>query len=240
MPPAPGLNAVHIPCPDCLRHVPSGRFRHAAGEHLSRHLHREGFATVVLRGSYEEAGDTGLHRVQPGDVVMHRPWERHLDRFGRSGAQVLVLPLPTDCAGTHGRVVDADALARLAERDLPAAVRALSTQWQSGDAPARDWPALLARDLLADPALSLSEWSHRHGLHPGSVSRGFAQVFEVSPRAYRLQARGHHALRALAGSSNLGALAQHCGFADQAHLNRTLRAMTGMTPRQLRVAAAVR
>jgi len=238
MPAAPGLNEVHLSCPDCLRHVPSGRFGHASGECLPRHLHREAFATVVLEGSYEEAGDTGLHRVRAGDVVAHRPWERHLDRFGSGGAQVLVLPLPPAFPGTHGRVADPDALARLAERDLAEAGQALLAQWRA-DAPSPpDWPALLARDLLADPSLLLSEWSRRHGLHPGSVSRGFAQVFELSPRAYRLQARGHHALRTLDTATSLAELAQRCGFADQAHLHRTLRAMTGLTPRQLREAAA--
>lgn len=229
------MNAVH-PCPDCLRQVPNGRFQHAGGECLPRHLHREGFATVVLAGGYEEAGDTGLHRVVPGDVVLHRPWERHLDRFDRRGAQVLVLPLPPGCDGPHGRVADPDALARLAGHDPAAAAHALPAAWQPA-APARlDWPALLARDLREDPSLCLGKWSDRHGLHPGSVSRGFAQVFELSPRAFRLQARGHRALQGLAGSSTLAGLAHQCGFADQAHLNRTLRAMTGMTPRQLRAA----
>jgi len=227
------LNAVHS-CPDCLRVVPSGRFRHAAGERLPRHLHREGFATVVLDGGYEEAGDTGLHRVAPGDVVLHRPWERHLDRFDRRGAQVLVLPLPTGCDDTQGRVADPDALARLAGRDPSAAAGALAAAWQPAASARLDWPALLARDLREDPSLCLGQWSDRHGLHPGSVSRGFAQVFELSPRAFRLQARGHRALQGLAGRLTLAALAQQCGFADQAHLNRTLRAMTGMTPRQLR------
>ena len=36
---------------------------------------RIGFATVVLADHYVEAGDTGRHRVEPGDVLPHRGYE---------------------------------------------------------------------------------------------------------------------------------------------------------------------
>jgi AraC-like DNA-binding protein len=54
--------------------------------------------------------------------------------------------------------------------------------------PARlsDWPDLLAQALMADPQLCLGDWASRRGLHLGSVSRGFRQVFGVAPVAYRL------------------------------------------------------
>ena len=229
------MNAVHTRCPDCLREVPAGRFRHARGERLPRHLHREAFVTVVLSGGYEEAGDSGLHRVRAGDVVWHDGWERHLDRFDGGTTDVLVLSLPMNWRhGVHGRIADPDVLARLHERDPRAALQALDRHWQPAAANAMDWPAQLAHDLLQDPALRLDAWSAGHGLHPGSVSRGFGQVFGLSPQSFRLQARGHQALRRLReGQGSLGALAHACGFADQPHLNRTLLAMTGMTPRQL-------
>ena len=233
--PRNGLNAVHTRCPDCLRQVPAGRFRHAQGERLPRHLHREAFVTVVLGGGYEEAGDSGLHRVVAGDVVWHAGWERHLDRFDGDTTDVLVLPLATAWRhGVHGRIADPDALARLHEHDPRAALQALDRHWQPATTAALDWPAQLAQDLLRDPALRLDDWSAGHGLHRGSVSRGFGQVFGLSPQAFRLQARGHHALHGLReGGASLGALAHACGFADQPHLNRTLLAMTGMTPGQL-------
>jgi hypothetical protein len=45
-----------------------------------------------LKGSYVEAGDTGRHCVTEGDVIVHRDYESHLNRFGPHGAEVLVLP----------------------------------------------------------------------------------------------------------------------------------------------------
>lgn len=226
------MNVVHTRCPDCVRELPAGRFRHGEGERLPRHLHRETFATIVLSGHYEEAGDSGLHRVQPGDVLWHAAWERHLDRFGHGTTEVLVLALDERWPhGVHGRVADPDQLVRLAEQDSRAVVQSLLQEWQQAKPASMDWPARLANDLLQDPALRLDDWSSSHGLHPGSVSRGFGQVFGLSPQAFRLQARGHLALRRMReGRLKLGDIAHDCGFADQPHLNRTLLAMTGMTP----------
>jgi AraC-like DNA-binding protein len=237
------LNAFHPAsassahaCAACLRATPTGRQRHGRGEVLGRHLHRHAFAALVLSGVYCEAGDSGLHHVAPGDVLLHGAHERHLDRFGHRGSDVLVLPLPDTWQGSaHARIADPDRIARLAERDVAAAVAELQRALVA-TAPANDdWPALLARDLLDDPDLSLRHWGDTHGLHVGSISRGFRRVFELSPSAFRLHARSHAALRLVRNTTMTGAsIAQACGFADQAHMSRALRAMTGLPPSQLR------
>lgn len=191
---------------------------------------------MVLSGHYEEAGDSGLHRVAPGDVLLHGAHERHLDRFGAAGSDVLVLPLPAGWRGAaRARASDPDRIVRLAERDVAAAAAELLAGLLPAPPVDHDWPARLAHALLEDPGLSLSHWSEAHGLHRGSLSRGFRRVFEVSPKAFRLQARTHAALRLLHGRTLRGAeVAQACGFADQAHMGRALRALTGLSASQLR------
>ena len=203
---------------------------------LGRHLHRHAFAAVVLSGAYVEAGDSGLHRVVPGDVLFHGAHERHLDRFGHGGSDVLVLPLSETWQGAaHARVVDPDRIVRLAEHDVGHAVAELLHAPTPATRTTNDWPALLARALLDDPDLSLQRWGEAHGLHRGSMSRGFRRVFELSPRSFRLHARTHAALRLVRGTTMTGASIAHaCGFADQAHMSRALRAMTGLPPSQLR------
>jgi AraC-like DNA-binding protein len=210
--------------------------RHAPNERLPRHRHREPFAAVVLSGGYEEAGDTGRHRVRAGDVVLHRAFESHGDAFDRGGARVLVLPPPAAWSGiSRGRVDDPDLLARLAERDAAAAVAALAEAFAPVAAPPIDWPDQLAAALRSDPDLSLADWAAAAGLHPGSVSRGFRQLFGLTPAAFRLVQRTHRALEAILRTEDpLSDVAQACGFADQAHMSRAVLRLTDTPPARLR------
>jgi AraC-like DNA-binding protein len=232
----PGDDCIRHACPACARATPIGRQRHGRREALARHLHAQAFAALVLSGSYEEAGDSGLHRVSPGDVLLHGTHERHLDRFGAAGSNVLVLPLPADWRGAaRARASDPDRIVRLAERDIPAAVAELLAGLLPAPPVDHDWPARLACALIEEPGLSLADWGEAHGLHRGSLSRGFRRVFGLSPKAFRLHARTHAALRLLHGRTLRGAeIAQACGFADQAHMGRALRALTGLSASQLR------
>jgi AraC-like DNA-binding protein len=210
--------------------------RHAPGEFLPRHVHEVGFATIVLSGGYVEAGDTGRHRARPGDALIHRPYEFHLDRFDRDGAEVLIVPLLAErFACATGRLRDVDAIARFAESDAFAAGEAIREQLDPMPVALPDWPDMLARDLREDPGLSLSEWGAAHGLSAGTISRGFGQLYGVAPATYRLLQRTHRAIRAIMGSRTpLAVIAQNCGFADQAHMVRSVRRVTGLAPGTLR------
>jgi len=222
-----------------VRPADPGRTRHGPREDLPRHPHDHAFAALVLSGGYVEAGDTGRHAVEAGDVLLHRAWESHLDRFDGRGAEVLVLPIAdADAARLAGRIADPDTIARLAESDRIAAADALLAKLAPRPITYADWPDLLAAALREDPNLSVTLWADRSGLHPGSVSRGFRQVFGVTPMAYRLIQRTRSALIAIRTSvSPLSAIASDCGFADQAHMSRAIRSLTEATPNALRRAA---
>lgn len=216
---------------------PRNRTFHAPHETLARHQHAHGFAAVVLAGRYAEAGDTGCHRVGPGDVLIHQPFESHLDRFDARGAEVLVVPLARPWTGPLlGTLADCDAIVRAAERDATHAVGLIAQTLEARASVAGDWPDLLARALVDDPALPLQAWAASRGLHSGSLSRGFGEVFGIAPARFRLVARTHRALRALRHTRmSLGDVAQACGFADQAHMTRAVRALTAASPRRLRI-----
>lgn len=239
------LNQIHdpngMPRPGA-RPLTAGPMRHPPHERLGRHRHDEAFVALVLAGGYVEAGDTGRHRLRPGDVLVHRCWEYHLDEVAASGAQVLILPMPAAWDGpTHAAAADPDAIVRLAERDLPAALGLLTSGLTERVAPPQDWPDLLAARLRDDPDAPLASWARELGLHPGSLARGFRQVFGVTPAAYRLFQRTHRALGHIAaGDAGLAAVAAQCGFADQAHMSRAVRRMTGLAASQLRRGAVGR
>jgi AraC-like DNA-binding protein len=210
--------------------------RHQPREHLPRHPHDHGFAALLLSGGYVEAGDTGRHRLEPGDVLVHRSWESHLDGFGVRGAEVLVFALEDDAAlPVLGQIADPDTLVQLSERDPVEALQVFQANLAPRVATVSDWPDMLAQALRDDPSLCLGEWADASGLHLGSVSRGFGQAFGVSPVAYRLVQRTRRALYALTATCDpLSAIAHDCGFADQAHMTRAVVRLTQATPMALR------
>ena len=247
MPVQLGKSAVGAACVMCLEPIsrnpsPDGtavwptpmRTRHAPGETLNRHRHDGAFAAIVVSGNYVEAGDTGRHRLGPGDVVFHVPFESHLDRFDRSNTEVLNLPLPARMKlPVVGTLSDPDSIVRLAEHDAPAAIMALQTSVTERMEPAEDWPDALATELLRDPDTNLTHWAVQSGLHPGSLSRGFRQQFGVTPAKFRTIVRIHSAIRRLAELS-LSEAALESGFADQAHMTRAARQMTGLPPGRIK------
>ena len=58
-----------------------GRERYASRQLIERHRHRDFYAAVVLSGRYEEAGAAGRLEACAGDVLVHHPFDAHLDRF---------------------------------------------------------------------------------------------------------------------------------------------------------------
>jgi AraC-like DNA-binding protein len=215
-----------------FRDTGHGAERLAARSHVPRHRHLEAYAAIVLAGGYVEAGDGGRWRVSAGDVVIHDRMEAHQDHIGPGGCALVNLPI-TGAPPAPGvfRTADLDDIARLARRDPRAAAASLLSRPLSPVAPLGDWPDLLARRLADAPAVSLGAWAEAVGLAPESVSRGFALAYGVAPSRYRLELRARRAWFMIrAGGQGLAAIAQDCGFADQAHLTRTLSRLTGRSP----------
>lgn len=207
-----------------------GREQFAQGT-MPRHRHDFGYMCLVLRGHFVEAGDAGRFRLAPGDVLVHHPFEAHLDLLAAGGAEFLNLPLP-QAATPPGRfrLADPDAIARLAEHDPFAAAEAAVAGWTQAPGEA-DWPDLLARDLAALRPLSITRWASRHGLAAATVSRGFRQAYGTTPARFRAELRARYAWSRLAAVDvPLVQLALEMGFADQAHMTRSVRALTGAPP----------
>src|SRR3546814_14131942 len=105
-----------------------------AAADIARHHHREPYATVVLTGAYEAAGDAGRMAAEAGEVLLHGAFSAPRDRIPANRTVVLDLPLPF--AGRdwpdRGRIADP---ARLVRRPAPGrveAVRAASKSIVSG------------------------------------------------------------------------------------------------------------
>jgi AraC-like DNA-binding protein len=207
---------------------------------LPRHIHKHAYAALVLTGCYEEAGDVGRLQVHAGDVVLHDAFEAHLDRFPASGTTILNISLPAQCAFQPGlgKIDNPDYIVRIAEKnEVEAAVLLLSLA-KIQKPKYLDWTDELAAALMQDPSLRLSYWSEKKGIRLWTMSRGFAQVFDISPSAFRAYTRTRQAWKAIQTSDQpLAGIATQLGFADQSHMTRSVKNMTGKGPHAWRLAA---
>lgn len=205
--------------------------------YAGRHSHSYAFAALVLKGGYEESGDAGRFEVRAGDVILHDRFEAHCNRGSTFGAVILHLALPTDAEfpSGAGQIADPDLIAREAER-RPASAAALLLRTTQMKAPHfRDWPEQLAAELAHNTSLNLTAWSNERGIAPWTLSRGFESVFGVSPSGFRAVARARRAWKAIRASGEpLVDIATRLGFADQAHMTRSVRQLTGNAPRDWR------
>jgi AraC-like DNA-binding protein len=200
---------------------------------IGRHVHKSAYAALAVSGCYEEAGDSGRHRVQAGNVVLHQAFEAHLDRIPTSGAVVLNVPLPAQYAlrSGVGRVDDPDAIVRLVEKGDSEAAALLLWSTKITEPEFQDWPDELAASLAQNACVNLSVWSEAKGISAWDPSRRFAKVFGIFPCAFRAPARTHQAWRAIqTPGTPLSAIAVHSGFAGQAHMTRNVKTMTGRCP----------
>jgi len=93
------------------------------------------------------------------------------------------------------------------------------------------WAERLAMAIRANPCVGIQEWAEREGLPAPTVSRGFRAAFGTSPQRFRLESRTRRAWGAIIRLEvSLTAIAHLFGFADLAHLTRSVQALTGFSP----------
>lgn len=95
--------------------------------------------------------------------------------------------------------------------------------------------------LVMEPdGLSVVDLAARVGCSPHHLSRVFRRLTGRTISQYRTELRVTHALDRLGdqdhGASSLAQIAAETGFADHAHLTRTIRRTVGTTPHVLRAA----
>jgi AraC-like DNA-binding protein len=92
-----------------------------------------------------------------------------------------------------------------------------------------------ARDVLvAEPGVGLIELARRLSVSPHHLSRLFSDRTGFTISRYRIHLRVRAALERLEGGDSLARIASDVGFADQAHLARSIKSELGETPARLR------
>jgi len=245
-----------------LKQIRYGREELEPGHCLARHRHLAAYAIVMLRGTFDQAGYAGRFRFVAGELLVQPTLDCHVNYMARArGATILRLPWPdSDELGGVYPLDDVDAIARAAERDVEQAAAMTLEQYRRSRARATpgDLPDLLAADLAAasvasstmtsDRAASvasLADWARRIGVARETASRAFSLAFGVSARRFRAELHAREAwLRIVRTRDPLADIAVSTGFADQAHMTRSVGNMTGASParwrRDVRVASYLR
>lgn len=214
-------------------------FERLRAQGVPRHQHAEAYATILLSGAYEQFSYAGRLRAEPGDILVQPTLDCHFNRILSEEVVLIRLPWRFDnSVGGVYRDCHTDMIARAAERDL----REASAMLQRELANLRvipvcmhDWTDMLAADLAIDPTLRIGEWADRKGITREHVWRGFRTAYAVGPTQFRSELNARAAWSRISCSSeSMSRIAANLGFADQAHMSRAVKALTGLTPVQLR------
>lgn len=221
-----------------MRPCPNPETLHRAGDSLATHRHEQAYAALVVDGSYWESSLEGPVQCVPGTLLLHPHFHAHGNRFGRHGARVINLPLPdrlvpeqrsiwqVDCLKEAIKVFasEPDALPDVLARAQPAASeRTEHSGWQVD-----------FMQQLQHSDLSIARIARQAGVSDAYASRSLRHSHGLSPQLLRRELRLRRALILLGQDQPLADIAAICGFADQSHLSRVVRACTGLPPARLR------
>lgn len=237
-----------------LEHVRHTRF----GQEWIPHWHPEWSFGAVVRGQCRCSVGGGPMHAQAGDLIAIAPGVVHTGVLDAPGSpdEVLVvmlyvpasflqhegLPEPARSGNVNAPALAAQAAGLQTVADvhawLQAAVPAISTALASeGPAPAHGAPSPAERALLERMRAAVLAGEHRVsavaercGVSRKRLHQVLSQWAGMAPSDYLRTARLHRARDLLASHEPLAAVADACGFADQAHFTRWFRKAFGYTP----------
>ncbi|HEX3912778.1 MAG TPA: helix-turn-helix domain-containing protein [Steroidobacteraceae bacterium] len=201
------------------------------------HRHAQAYAAFVCEGGYFEFGPDGRWLCQPGDVVMHPRLDVHADRFNHRGGKVLDAPVLTGAPTCFCvlRPQNAEEVFRAMVRNEMTDAAAHLLQMSALVPPLEAPPGLeTARKILSGPeSTTLVRVANAIGQSREHVTRRFREWFGMTPGEFRREHRLRRALQAIDHGQRLAMAAAEAGYADQAHMTRSLRSSLGVTPGSL-------
>jgi AraC-like DNA-binding protein len=190
--------------------------------------------------------------TRPIDIAPTGPVATLGVRFRPGGASGLLppfesfagaVPTPREVWGAEGASIEDEVSCARDSRSRRAALERflLHRRRARGRADSRPGrvPAAVALVLLSRGRAAVAEIASRVGCSPRQLERDFAAGVGLSPKELSRIVRFQNVLR-LAGRRPAAAwaeLAHHCGYADQAHLVREFRSLSGATPASREAAA---
>ena len=232
-----------------VRDAVLSRLEHTSGRRLPTHTHERAYYALLLAGGYRERDRTVSFESAPATLIFHPPETTHADEIAPEGGVFFVIQLGDSWLGRNRNE-------RIRERpELAGAALALYRAYRHGVAPhmeveERLWtlagdltahergaPAWLDRVVerlhgeLAEPH-TVAALAAEANVHPVHLERTFRARFGMTAGEYLHRLRLAFVARELARGCTLSDVALAAGFADQSHMGRVCRAITGGTPRE--------
>jgi AraC family transcriptional regulator len=231
--------------------VPAHTFPVPAHTRFRKHEHDGPHICAVLEGGFVERDKSGWRDVGPGSLRVSGAASHDID-FSVSGASCLVLEtldfnaLPDSAQFIEHnprleRIVrsiaradqDPDPGARVLFDDLASELLAQITRIIDGKiGPPPSWLAEVRERIHDDFNVdSVESLASRAGVHRVHLARVFHEHYGVSVTRYLRSVRARRALSLITSTHfGLSHIAAESGYADQSHLTREIRALTGRTP----------
>ncbi len=221
------------------------------------HGHEGAHLCIVTAGTFDERW-RGMARCERGGVRVSPSHDFHEIEILEAPFECIVIGWDASKPGLSGErvyghneillrqaqrlgcaMMSADPLARLSSRGLAAELAAQGERFGArrdpGDVPSWLHEVRDTMDREANRPPSLRRLARAAGVHPVHVSRAFRAHFGQTLREYVRERRLACAVAALLSSPDtISVIAAESGFADHAHLTRTMHQCLGQTPSALR------
>jgi AraC family transcriptional regulator len=235
--------------------------RHDRARDVEPHIHARPYFALLVSGSYRETlGDVTLE-YEPFSFAFHPAGIIHSDSMGDATTlfAMELSPRWEERVGTHfdtsdwqlelqqgeaawlgARLLNAFLSDQLEEFEVDAIVSemiGIALRLVDRDRASRAWVRDVEQMLQEDYGrrVTLAELSEATRLHPSSLARGFRLETGVTIGEYLNRIRVQHACRLIAEQHTpLAEIADACGFADQSHMTRVFKSVTGIAPGALR------
>jgi AraC family transcriptional regulator len=233
------------------------------GARIRRHLHSHPYFSILIHGNYRETYSGGVRECGPATAVLHPAGEVHEDHFLDAVGRIfrfeiidneydlyLARPMCNTAELRNGRVRclaarlywesrNLDCFSLLAAEALALEIISEATRDGFPRNNYRTPPWLVkATELLHEALpdnLTVERIANVVGVHPVHLARVFRRRYGCSIGEYARNWRLEVASRQLATSTNpIAEVAAAAGFADQSHLCRTFKTVSGLTPKQFR------
>jgi AraC family transcriptional regulator len=195
---------------------------------------------LILGGSVGEESNDREVKAGAGMFALRPPGFRHQVRFGARGALIISAAVDSETLLQCEAVAAQGRWAQAPKELLRAMLMGARSTTEVDDilfdlmacAPRssmRAPPAWLrnARDSMVEEGRSIASLAEEAGVHRVYFSRAFTRAFGSPPSIYRQRLAALRAVAAAIGGGPAVRAAYACGFADQSHMSRVLKRMTG-------------